>query len=95
MKNIKAGTIIRTVCLVVALVNQGLMMAGHSLLPITDEQITELLTLLFTIVSSLWAWWENNSFTQSAIVADEILRDLRSGDIVVGEAIVEDEESEN
>ena len=36
---VKLETIIRTVCLVVALVNQGLTMAGHSLLPITSDHL--------------------------------------------------------
>ena len=80
MANIKASTIIRTVILAVALVNQALSMAGHSLLPITDEQIGELLTLLFTIGSSVWAWWKNNSFTRAAIEADEVLAELKHSD---------------
>lgn len=79
MKNVKLETIIRTVCLVLALVNQGLTMAGHSLLPITDEQVSELLTLGFTVATSVWAWWKNNSFTQAALVADELMHDIKAG----------------
>ena len=78
---VKLETIIRTVCLVVALVNQGLTMAGRSLLPVTDEQIAELLTLGFTIVTALWAWWKNNSFTPAAIVADEFMHGIKNGDL--------------
>ena len=91
---VKLGTIIRTVCLVLALVNQGLMLAGYSVLPITDEQVSELLTLGFTVVTSVWAWWKNNSFTEAAIVADEIMHDIKSGEIEVGEAVEEDETEE-
>lgn len=80
--NIKLDTIIRTVCLVLALVNQGLMIAGHSILPVTDEQVAELLTLGFTIVTSLWAWWKNNSFTKAAIKADNVKDAIKSGKIV-------------
>ena len=81
MKNVKLGTIIRTVCLVLALVNQGLMMAGHSVLPITDEQVNEFITLGATIVASVWAWWKNNSFTEAAIVADEFMHDIKNGTV--------------
>lgn len=84
-RKVKLDTIIRTVCLVLALVNQGLTMAGHSLLPITDEQVTELLTLVFTIGASVWAWWNNNSFTQAALVADEIMHDIKAGGGIVEE----------
>lgn len=75
--NIKKETIIRTVILVVALINQGLTVAGVSLLPISDEQITELLSLALTIGASLWAWWKNNSFTADAIEADAYLKNLK------------------
>jgi len=78
MKKPTAATIARTVILVVALVNQALTMAGKSILPISDEQITEVISLAFTVVSALMAWWKNNSFTQAAITADETMKTLKS-----------------
>lgn len=77
MMKIKTETIVRTVILVVALINQVLTVTGHSLLPITDEQITEIITLVITVGASLWAWWKNNSFTQAAIEADELLNTIK------------------
>lgn len=72
-------TIIRTVVLVLALVNQALTASGKNPLPFAENEIYELLTLLVTIGASLWAWWKNNSFTQDAIKADEYLDELRKG----------------
>lgn len=77
--NVKLDTIIRTVCLVLALINQALTMTGHSLLPISDEQVNEAITLGATIITSLWAWWKNNSFTRAAIQADEVKDNLKAG----------------
>lgn len=77
MKNVKTETIVRTVILIVALINQGLTISGHSLLPITDDQITEIITLAITIGASMWAWWKNNSFTKNAIEADKVLDELK------------------
>lgn len=77
--NVKKETIIRTVILIVALINQGLIVAGISLLPISDEQITEFISLGLTIGASLWSWWKNNSFTANAIEADEYLNNLKRG----------------
>ena len=77
MKNVKASTIIRTVVLLLALVNQGLTIAGLNVLPITDDQVTEVLSLVLTIGASLWAWWKNNSFTPAAIKADELMDELK------------------
>ena len=76
--NISNGTIIRTVLLILALVNQILTVMGITPLPIEDEQITQLISLAFTIGTALWAWWKNNSFTQEAIKADEYLESIRS-----------------
>lgn len=68
------ATVIRTVLLLVALVNQVLVMTGHSVLPFENEQIEEVVGLVFTITTSIAAWWKNNSFTEAAIEADELLK---------------------
>ena len=77
MNTISTGTIIRTVVLVLALVNNCLTMAGHSPLPIEDAELTELLSQVFTIGAALVAWWKNNSFTQEAIKADSYMATLK------------------
>lgn len=76
---VKTETIVRTVILALALVNQILSATGHAVLPIQDEQAETLITTGATILASLWAWWKNNSFTPEAIAADNHLADLRKG----------------
>ena len=79
MKNkINAGTIIRTVILALALVNQILTASGHAVIPISDETITQLISAAATVLTAIIAWWKNNSFTQEAIEADQYLSQLRS-----------------
>lgn len=87
---IRIDTIIRTICLCLALVNQCLSLAGYKVLPITDDQVHDVVTLAVTIVTSLWAWWKNNSFTKAALVADEIMHDIKDGNIEYA-----DEEAKN
>lgn len=72
-------TLIRTVILIYALVNQILIFNGHSILPIGEEQLTELVGVAFVVVSALVAWWKNNSFTKEAVEADKYLKELREG----------------
>ncbi|MDY5229574.1 MAG: phage holin [Eubacteriales bacterium] len=72
---ISAGTIARTICLCLALVNQILTATGHSVINISDESINTLISTGFTIVTAIVAWWKNNSFTQSALKADEVMRE--------------------
>lgn len=75
--SISKGTLIRTVLLLLALVNQVLTVCGISPLPIADETVTEGISLLFTVVTAVMAWWKNNSFTPAAIEADALLAELR------------------
>ncbi len=72
---ISAGTIARTIILVLALINQLLTATGHSVINISDESINTLISTGFTIVTAVIAWWKNNSFTQSALKADEVMRE--------------------
>lgn len=73
--NITSGTIARTAILVLALVNQILTATGHNIINISDESINTLISTGFTIISAVLAWWKNNSFTQSALKADEVMRE--------------------
>lgn len=74
MRNISAGTMARTVILLCALANQALTAAGHSPLPVDDEQIAQGVALIWTAAASLAAWWKNNSFTRAAREADAYLQ---------------------
>lgn len=74
---IKTETIIRTIVLILALANQVLAIYGKEKIPITEDEVYQLVTLIITIGSSLWTWWKNNSFTQPAIKADEYMEKLR------------------
>ena len=76
--NITSGTIARTIILVLALLNQILTATGHSVINISDESVNTLISTGFTIVTAVIAWWKNSSFTQSALKADEVMRELKS-----------------
>lgn len=77
--NISKGTIIRTACLVLAIINNALAIAGKSPLPIDDAMLTEVISFAFTVVTSVVAWWKNNSFSREAIKADDYMKALKVG----------------
>ena len=60
---IKTDTIIRTIVLAIALINQVLAIYGREAIPITEDNVYQLVTLLVTIGAAVWSWWKNNSFT--------------------------------
>lgn len=74
--NATPGTIARTVCFFLALINQVLVSTGHSVLPISNDQVEQIVTLAFTVVTGLIAWWKNNSFTKKAVAADNYMKTL-------------------
>jgi SPP1 family holin len=75
---IKPDTIIRTICLALALLNQLLTAAGKSAIPIKDEQVAELVSAAITIGAAVWAWWKNNSFSQAALAGDTLMRSIKN-----------------
>ena len=79
MEKVSKGTIIRTACLVLAIINNALAIAGKSPLPIDDAMITEVISFVFTVITAVVGWWKNNSFSKEAIQADEYLKELRAG----------------
>lgn len=74
---ISADTIARTIVLFIAILNQILAILGKNRLEIAESDIYQIVTLIFTIGSAVWAWWKNNSFTQSALKADEFMKELK------------------
>ena len=75
---VTAGTIARTVVLALALINQLLTAFGYNVIDISTETINTLISTIFTVVTALIAFWKNNSFTQAALKADEVMKELKS-----------------
>ena len=72
-------TIVRTVFLVISLLNQILTVMGKNPLPFSDQAVYQGISAVITTAASLWAWWKNNSFTREALAADRYLDLLRQG----------------
>ncbi|MGN7945827.1 phage holin [Bacillus sp. 22446] len=81
-KNFDKGTVIRTVLLFMALINQTLILFGKPILPISEDQVTSLAetlylagSMIFTIVTTLAAWFKNNYVTDKGKLQKEILKE--------------------
>lgn len=76
------GTIIRTIVLAVALINQICFMFGKTALVIDEQQVSDLVntwyaagTMAFTIVTTLIAWFKNNYVTEKGKQQKEALKE--------------------
>lgn len=74
-EKINADVIIRTIVLILALINSFLTAIGKNPLPFSDDQIYSAVSTIVTMVASIWAWWKNNSITEAAKKADEMLKE--------------------
>ena len=73
LKGVSNQTWVRTIVLVLALVNQALVMFGVTDNEVELETWTRYATYIFTVISALWSWWKNNSFTAKAQEADNLI----------------------
>lgn len=73
---IKKSTIVRTIFLVVAIVNRFLTTKGYGFNLFMNEELAGLLADCFLSIVGVIVFWYNNSFTKNAIAADNYLADL-------------------
>ena len=67
--------VIRTIILLVAWLNQFLVMKGYSPLPFNDGELEIFITFLFTFLTSMWSWWKNNDVRYKARRNTQFLKD--------------------
>ena len=70
-------TLIRTIILFVAIANNILTVYGKNPLPISEEELYSTISMIITTAATIWAWWKNNSFTKTAIEADETIKKIK------------------
>lgn len=77
---ITKGTIVRTIALLLVLVNVVLERCGIDILPTDKSLILELVETVIELAAILVGFWKNNSFTPAAIKADAFLKELRESE---------------
>jgi len=68
------GTLIRTIVLIIALVNQFLVTAGLNPIPGAEELWGEILATVFTFIAAAIAWFKNNYVTAKGKKQKEVLQ---------------------
>lgn len=79
---------VRTIALIIALINLILYFCGKEQLNIEAETVWGYITTIVTVATSLCAWWKNNSITPEAKAADEVMRAAKQTEF---EEVPEDE----
>lgn len=77
---ISKGTIVRTIMLVIVLINLVLKHFGIDVINVSESEILTFVEALLEVGTIIVAFWKNNSFTQKAIKADEFLKTLKESE---------------
>jgi SPP1 family holin len=78
---ISKGTIIRTILMILVIVNIILERNGIDVIPADESTITMLVETLIEIAVLGVSFWKNNSFSENAIKADAFLKKLKEDEI--------------
>ena len=77
---ISKGTVVRTVMLVIVLLNMILQHFGLDVINVEESEILKLVEILIELAVIVVSFWKNNSFTDKAIKADEFLQNLKESE---------------
>jgi len=69
------GTFVRTFVLIIALINQLLTIYNKSPLPLDNEQLEQFVSVVFTTVAALVAWYKNNYVTKKGHSQKQLLEE--------------------
>ncbi len=74
---ISKGTIVRTLTLLIVIVNIILERLGFDMIKTNEGTLLSTVEALIELCAIAAAWWYNNSFSQKALKAQEYLNALR------------------
>lgn len=83
IKGITAETVASILVLLLALVNAVLQIFGINTLPIGSEEISNIVSTVFLIVTALWNTYKNRNISTAAQTAQQITDAIKSGEILV------------
>ena len=83
LKGVNAETVAGVLILLVALINAVLQMFGINALPIENDEVTNIVSTVFLIVSALWNTYKNRNISTASQTAQQITDAIKNGEILV------------
>lgn len=77
---ISKGTIVRTIMLVIVIINMILKHFNIDVINVSESEILTFLESFIEVAIIVVGFWKNNSYTPKAIEADEFLKNLRESE---------------
>lgn len=83
LKGVNAKSVVSIVVLIVALVNAILHMFGYNTLPISNDDIENIISSIFIIGASAYTTYKNLNVSTASQVAQEITNLIKKGELLV------------
>ena len=83
LKGVTAEAVTGVLVLLVALINATLQMFGINTLPIENEEVTNIVSTVFLIVTAIWNTWKNRNISTASQTAQQITNAIKNGEILV------------
>ena len=83
LKGVNAETVTGVLILLVALVNAVLQMFGFNTIPIADSDVSEVISTVFLIGTTLYNVYKNRNITVASQKAQQITNAIKNGEILV------------
>lgn len=82
LKGVTAEAVTGVLILLIALVNAVLQMFGVNTLPIENEEVSNIISTVFLIITALWNTWKNRNVTTISQEVQQIADAMRNGEIL-------------
>ena len=82
LKGVTAEAVTGVLVLLVALVNASLQMFGINTLPIENGEVSEIVSTVFLIITTLYNTWKNRNFTKASQISQQITDCIKSGELI-------------
>ena len=82
LKGVTTEAVIGVLILLLALINAVLQMFGKNVLPISNEEVSSIISTIFLIVTTLWNTWKNRNITVASQIAQNITDSIKNGELL-------------
>lgn len=82
LKGVTPEAITGILILLLALINATLQMFGINTLPIENEEISNIISTIFLIITALYNTWKNRNLTTASQTAQQVTDAIKNGEIL-------------
>lgn len=82
LKGITPEAITRIIVLLIALINAVLQIFGINTIPITNDEASEIVSIVFLIIMTLYNTYKNFNVTPASQIAQNITDSIKNGELV-------------